>query len=600
MHTPHRILLLAALPLLFGTGASIAAGIQPFPDFWPKGQTQHHPSYDFWRVWLVRCEIRKVPTSPYNLADRHQALTNWLAELTRLKMPVDDVAPRQRVAKLAQAVALKDTAVACQEVDAIYRGLEGMVTGKEHVKGPGKICGTVLDDTGAPVEGADITLFGTPLGAIANADGDFTIDNVPCTSPRYIVRARKQGLLDAYVGRINPLPGHPGEAVLLMERQTPENAWRTGELAVRVARLVDLKQTAEPAALIDAAVADPDKYPDQVKPYLNSSPTIDSDSAAVKTQAQQILASLSEADRAKSSAIARAVYAWVVRNIDYDLMTSFPDDSTCGNWQATLGAWSRSLDDWCYKPSEVLEQKRATDIEFERLAAALLRALKVPARPAALGAHPVCQWWIQLPAGNGYWANMETSLGRNEFRRSGSTNARIPAVGDHAIAFYSVDERAPVHMSWDALSPTLWIEDYGEQTSAGHNPTGLKVAQQWLGIFADKGSVPRATPASSLPTPARGVSCYELAARGVVIKLSALRGQHKLTVRFPVFLSNQYRSTLDIKQWTNHPEWVKGTRREKEQNKFTGESLEWFCVDFEPKAPAPPPAAAGGTPAPAH
>jgi len=576
--------------------SSTQAAAPPFPGFWPAGVPVQRPTYDFWQVWSVRCEARQSPTTVYNLAQRQRVMGVWIAELSRQGMTVDDVAPRPRVNEIAKMIARGETERASGEVDSIFRGLEEMVKGKEHVTGTGSIAGAVVDVTGAPVPGADVLVMGTPQGAVTDGLGRFLIPNVPCTTPRYVLRARKASFVDGYTGDINVTCERPAEAIVLLEKAVSESTHRAGSLAVKVCRLIDIKSTVQPAAPLEAAVIDAKKYPEQVQPYLKPSVAIDSDNAAVQALAQQILAAVPEPDRTRSTVVAKAVYGWIVRNVAHDLISNFPDDPTGGDWQTTFGAWGRTYQDWCYTASEVVQHKRATGIESERLASALLRCLGIPARPAPLDASPVCQWWVQLPAGNGYWANMETSRGRDELLRTGSTDAAFASVGDDRIAFYSVDERAPIHMTWNAGRACLWLEDYGRFSRLGHNAKGLKAAQNLLELFKEKGFIPQGARRSTGPIRGPAAPSHILASRGFVLDLASLGGQKELTARFPVFAQNQYRATLDIQHWTNHPEWVKTVRREKEQNDKTNESLEWYCIDLDlsakPPAPEPEPAPA--------
>ena len=557
------------------------AAKQPYPSFWPAGRTLQVHGFDYWRVWLTRSEVRQTPTSPHNLMDRHAVLRMWIEELLRQKMPVNDVVPPQRMAQATRMMRSGETAEACREVDSIYGGLEGMMAGREYAEGSGSIVGIVVDEAGAPAAGANVMVFGSPLGAISDEEGRFAIKNAPCASPRYILRAQKPGYLDGYAGNISVTPDRAGEAIVLIEKVTPANGYRADNLSVRIGRVVEIKQTANPTVPLDTAVLDMKNYPEAVGPYLKPSANIDSDSPAVREKAKDILASVPETDRLRSTVIAKAVYGWIVRNIEYDVMRNYPDDPTGGNWQTTYGGWGRNFDDWCYKPSEVLEQRRAICIEYERLAAALLRALHIPARPAPLGAHPVCQWWVQLPTGNGYWANMETSIGRNEYKRTGSLDAKFPSVGDDRIAFYGIDERAPIHMAWNAARPCLWLEDYGERLAAGRSERGLRAAHRLLDQFSEHGRVPKGAREQAVPRARRAMPCYQITSRGFVLNLASLGAQKNLTARFPMFVSNQYRETVTAKHWTNHPEWVKDVRRENERNGVTKEGLEWYCIDFE-------------------
>jgi hypothetical protein len=87
---------------------------------------------------------------------------------------------------------------------------------------------------------------------------------------------------------------------------------------------------------------------------------------------------------------------------------------------------------------------------------------------------------------------------------------------------------------------------------------------------------------------------------GLVLNVASLGPQTQFSVRFAIPVTNQYRETLEISQWTNRPAWIKGVRREREQNDLTREAMEWFCVDVEigaAAAPAPEPPAAETPPA---
>ena len=83
-----------------------------------------------------------------------------------------------------------------------------------------------------------------------------------------------------------------------------------------------------------------------------------------------------------------------------------------------------------------------------------------------------------------------------------------------------------------------------------------------------------------------------MSTRGAVIDLSTLGAQRKLSVRFPVYVENQYRKTIDMQAWTDHPEWLKTVRRENMQDPVTRQNLDWYVLEFEigrtaPIQPAP-------------
>jgi hypothetical protein len=594
---PNRGLVLSAAAAAWLVLAGPASQAQQAGTFWPADVPLQARGYDYWRVWLTRSQVRETPTSPYNLTERQATLRLWMDELTARKVPAADVASKDRLTKLGQLLSgrTQDVAAACREVDAIYRGLEKLVQGKETAHGIGEIRGKIVDSGGSAVEGADVALWGTPLGAISDAAGCFTIRSIPCSGPRWVVWVRKGGFLDGFAGGLNPEPGGPAEVLVTVDAVTPESQYRAETLVVRFARLVDVKQVVDPAQPIELALVAPDRYPEQVKPYLKPAANVDSDSSSVVSQAQQILASVPEPDRGQSTAVARAVYGWLVRNIALDLTASTPDDATCGQWQLGSGAWSLSLDDWLQKPSETLAERRGVGLELSRLSAALLRAVGVAARPATVWGQSVCQWWVQLPAGNGYWANMDPAGGRAELLRTGKAEARFPAVGDDQVGCYGVDERATVDMAWNAAQPLLWLQERGELLRVGRSDKGLASARASLDAFGVGGTLPGAKAQDDLLTPARGAAGYVASWSGFAARLCTQGETRQLSARFPMHVTNQYRTTLDAKHWTNHPEWVKAVRREREQNSFTGESVDWYCVDFElgaaarvaPPAPGP-------------
>jgi hypothetical protein len=160
--------------------------------------------------------------------------------------------------------------------------------------------------------------------------------------------------------------------------------------------------------------------------------------------------------RGDGTIVAHAVYVWMVQNVEYDLISIYPGDVTGGNWQTTFGGWGRSFADWAYTAPEVLRERRAICIEHARLAAALLRALNIPARPAPLMAHPVTQWWAQRPDGTGFWANMDTSAGRSAYRNTGDLWA-VLSRGLKAPGLL-VPMDAPIHVDWQTDQPALWWE----------------------------------------------------------------------------------------------------------------------------------------------
>jgi hypothetical protein len=259
-------------------------------------------------------------------------------------------------------------------------------------------------------------------------------------------------------------------------------------------------------------------------------------------------------------------------------MGNYPGDVTCGNWQTVNGGWGHSFGEWCYTAKEVLEEGRAICIEHARLATALLRALDIPVRPAPLMAHPVTQWWVQLPDGSGFWANMDTSVGRSRYVETGDLWANFPSVEEHVLGYWSPDADAPIHMEWWMDNPCIWREEDGQGRSYEHTPEGLQLARDGLAWFAQYGFLP--TP---VPPPGPGEPYYSLDVRGFVVNLTNAREQVSFDVSFPLPIESEYLQLIDYVHWTNHPEWVVRTWVETKSDPGTGESLSFYHVELDRK-----------------
>jgi hypothetical protein len=292
--------------------------------------------------------------------------------------------------------------------------------------------------------------------------------------------------------------------------------------------------------------------------------------------AQNILSGVPPGQRDNQTAVAKAVYDWVIMNLRYDLVKNFPDDVTCGNWQTGNGAWGHSFTEWCYTPAEMLEEGRGICLEFERLTPALLRALGIPARTAPMFSHPVTQWWVQLPDGSGYWANMETSTGSTAYHEENDLWAHFPSQGEFRITYYAIDENAIIHMEWHTENPCLWFEtspgvEYYEFTPVGHRKAAARLENfRASGELLPKGAV-------EVLRPPR----YDLLGAGFSLNLANIGSQRTLTAKFPLIIDTPYRVQENYAYWTNHPEWVTGTWIENRWDPRTGEGISYFCIDFE-------------------
>jgi hypothetical protein len=437
----------------------------------------------------------------------------------------------------------------------------------------GTIAGTVQGMGGQPISGATVTVFGTTLSDTTNAGGQYAITDVPVAAPRYIVTASRSGNLDAQAGDVDVTQGMTTTVDFTLEAGTQV----TETLHAMIGYIVYRDPSGELLIPPPTAVLSPTLYPAEVLPYLQPGQYIESDDPAIVAVAQSILAGLTPEQRTEQTIVAHAVYVWMVQNIAYDLTQNYPGDVTCGNWQTTNGAWGHSFADWLYTAKELLEEERGICIEHARLATALLRAVGIPARPAPLMAHPVTQWWVQLPDGSGFWANMDTSVGRSEYVRSGDLWAEFPSREEHDLGFWANDADGPIHMDWWTDNPCIWTEDYGNSRRYPATADGLADAQAALAYFAQTGELP---PPSG-PPPQEDQPHYKLSLRGFEVDLTNAREQTHFEVSFTLAIESDYVERIDQIHWTNRPDWVTSAGLEMESDPTTGESLTYYQIELD-------------------
>jgi transglutaminase-like putative cysteine protease len=455
----------------------------------------------------------------------------------------------------------------------------------------GTIAGSVHDPDGIPIAGAQVRIYGADAYSdTTDAAGAYALPDVPVAAPRYILVASADGYQTAQTGAapryilVASADGYQtaqtGDVDVAGGLTTTVNFTLTAgsptsdTLEVRLGYLVHR----EPGPLLDpppGALISPTLYPTNVLPYLEPGRYIESDDPDIVALAQSILDTVTPTHRTDSTAVAHAVYVWVVQNIEYDLTSNYPGDVTCGNWQTTNGGWGHSFADWAYTAREVLEEGRSICIENERLTSALLRALDIPARPAPLMAHPVTQWWVQQPDGSGFWANMDTARGRNAYVNSGKLWAFFPAAEEHTIGFWSPDADAPIHVDWWTDEPALWWEHYGGRRYYTDTAAGLAQAQADLATFVATGNPPPGGPPLD-------ESHYWLVSRGFGVDLTNVGLQSSFVVSFALPAEAvTYTELLSVTHWTNHSDWVVDTYTTTQSNAETGESLTWYVLEMQ-------------------
>ncbi|MBU1634629.1 carboxypeptidase regulatory-like domain-containing protein [bacterium] len=439
----------------------------------------------------------------------------------------------------------------------------------------GNISGTVTDNSGVPVQNAEVFVYGSDIGDISDADGHYQLSGVTCGSPRYIVCAIKEGYVTGMKGEID-VPSEGAAMVdFTLQEENADNTHRSQFFEVKMCYLIDHPiVTSDVIQPREDALLDTLLYPDSIKVYMRAGKHIDPTDPVIAGIANEILLSIPDSLRTHQTEVARRVYIWVVTHIHYDLMKNYPGDLTCGNWQTVNGGWGHNFNDWCYEPAEVVAQERAICIEFERLASALLRALYIPARPAPLKAHPVTQWWVQPPDSAGYWANMETSGGSGEYWANGDSLAKFPSRQEHEIAFWWQNADAPIQNNWNSGYNHLWQET-GGSTRLERSASGLAVAQTMLAEFEQYGRF-----ISSGPRPIPDQPDYEVYIKGSNMDLSTMETGQEITYWFPIFQTSRYNEVLQTAVWTSHPEWVIAQWVETLSDPIYGKSIDLQYISF--------------------
>ena len=439
----------------------------------------------------------------------------------------------------------------------------------------GNISGVVVDNSGYPVQDAEVFIYGSSIRDMSDPNGNFYLTGIISGSPRYIICAVKNGYITSMQGEIDVPEGGTVTVNLTLQERDTINSYRSQFFELKMGYLIDHSiVTSEVLQPCEDAILDTLLYPESVKEYMRAGKYIDPSDPVIAALANDILMSIPDSLRTHQTEVARRVYIWVVTHIHYDLTVNYPGDLTCGNWQTMNGGWGHNFNDWCYEPQNVVEEERAICIEFERLASALLRALNIPARPAPLKAHPVTQWWVQLPDSTGYWANMETSRGSGEYWANGDSLAKFPSRQEHGIAFWWPNADVPIHMNWESGHDHLWQET-SRSIRLERTVSGLSTAEIILSEFEQYGRY-----ISSGTSPAPDDPNYEVFHKGFYLDMATMETGSELTCWFPIFLTSEYNEVLETAIWTSHPEWITDQWVEILSDPVSGESIDIQYISF--------------------
>lgn len=451
----------------------------------------------------------------------------------------------------------------------------------------GAIVGTVRSVDGTPIAGARVSIYGAAnLSATTNVNGRYVLAPVRSAAPRYILLAFAPGYRPAQQGNVDV----EANLTTTVDFILAPGYFVPQHLQVRVGYLLRRDPTGPRLIPPFGAVLDPARYPAHVLPYLEPGQFIESDDPAIIALAQSILNSVSPISRTDSTAVAYAVYVWMAQHIEVDAMPFFNADITTGEWQFTNGGWGHSAADWYYTARETLRERRGIRFENARLAAALLRALGIPARiamapvpPPSVRARPVTQWWVQLPDGNGFWANMETMSARLAYKTGemsgfGTLADYFGAFREDEIGMWSPDAASLIDMDWWTERPAILRNWAGGPRPYPLTPAGLAEAQNELARFAATGVLT----ASGGPLP---VPHYWLYARGFHIDLTNAAAQSTFVISFPLPIETiTYTQLISIAHWSDHPEWIKRVYTTSQHHPVTGQRLPWYVLELVRRA----------------
>lgn len=432
---------------------------------------------------------------------------------------------------------------------------------------------------------------------LTNEVGEFTLAIPPLPYPTTIIATNKPGYYPVTMGKYGGASGDSIDIEIVLDVIGEKPNYQASTIDVRVcyANTIETGEN-KPTELPDFAVRNIDKYPVNILSYLESGVNIELTDKVISV-ADDILDDVEDEDNA--IAVAKAVYDWVCSHVEYTTREFDENTIRKGQYARNYRGFGTDFYDRCQTPEETIDYPWVICIEFERLASALLRCLDIPARPAPLKAHPVTQFWVQPEDGDGFWANMETSRGRNAWVK-GNESAHFPSVHDGNIAFVPINEDAPMHAMWDVGAECYWTEQSGQCIRLPINQRTLDIADDAVKSFPRTGSFPEPPkeggrppreelpdtrpgsvhPMSANPIPEKLNDYMELYWRGFTVVLSKATDT-KPIFRFPHFLDNEYREPLGMSHFTNHPEGVIMVWNESDVCDETGLSQEWYCIQFD-------------------
>ncbi|MCG2767487.1 MAG: hypothetical protein L6435_03800, partial [Anaerolineae bacterium] len=437
-----------------------------------------------------------------------------------------------------------------------------------------------------------VFIWGNPWGkvceAFTDAEGRYTLADIPVAYPRYILMAGKDGYRTRIEGRVAVIAeGVTNVDFDIASGSDPDN------LRVKFGTLAYwpfVKPATIPAGATIAA--DASGYPEKVRSYLQADELIQSDHPGVVAKAKEIADTLPVEDRSDTRKVTWALFEWMTKNIDHDSVYSTGGagldlladldkpyrDVTSGIWQSLSPdgwCWGKNFYDWAYKGDEALHVNCCICVEQSWLMAAMLRSLNIPAR-ACVGSH---EFWAQVSSEDGLWVHASTTQGRVAYRTTGKLGVGFE--GLPAEWRFSVLSRPVLHEDWDAQKAGVWRETHPWGERYEGTPAGRERGEADLNHFAATGEAPHGMIPSGI-LPEEGRDFYHIDYSDVTINLFNIGAQRTLDVRFPIPTdSGPLTPTWNVVHWTNNPECVKRTWIEEIPNPPAVGAERWYHVEFD-------------------
>ena len=545
-------------------------------------------------VWRwVASDLGKVNGFQYHPSEKTSYLRERIKQLVQiaenLNVPKPDFDKINQLLKLSRKALtdrqyelnkklVYDTVVKLEQIIAkLLRCEQGVIEGK------------VIDSTTQkPVAHAKVFVFGTIYLTETNESGKFRLTNIPRLNAGYNLIIRKDDYFEKQIDQVFPtLPNfEQEEKTYEIDLFSDETKYRNEVLTLNFAIL------REQLKLDDFEVGSrvfniPDKYSDELKPYLATKQTEKNASEFIKNLAEKVrdnfkTAKTQQAELIVLSALQAIYNSHIMNSPDLKLF----DDVVRTDWRRLNGCFGQN---YASSLDETTDQTKGFHDSHDLINTniLLLKLLNIPARFAWVKSHPVLQWWAQLNDSEGRWISTDILTmfeGRNPDSWMSSTLSNVPA---HEITYIPASSDYPLYISWDFEAGGLWVENTGNHAYFNHNETGLSEAQNSIKSFTKRGfpaaKIENLIIAENVPIFSRMNENYQVFEMGVNLSLANMKTNMPKKFTIPVPANSEFMKILEMKIFSNHPDWIKSIDTETVLSTENGLTSKIMIVTIIPK-----------------